>query len=39
MVIDVIVSFCRGEQLGEIGAWVPVSIGVGLEKDCARCVF
>ena len=38
-VVDVIISFCRGERLGEVGAWVPVPIGIGLEKDGTRCVF
>jgi hypothetical protein len=34
-IIDVIVSFHRNEGLGEIRAWMPVAIGVGLEKDCS----
>ena len=32
-VIDVVVSFGGGERLREVGAWMPFSIGVGLEKD------
>ena len=31
-VIDVIVTFGRGERLGEVGAWMPFAIGVSLEK-------
>ena len=38
-VIDIIVLFCRGEQLGKIGAWMPFSVGVGLEKDGSRHIF
>ena len=30
-VIDVIVSFGRGERLREVGAWVPLTIWIGLE--------
>ena len=33
LVVDVIVSFSRDKQLGEIGAWVPFIIGIGLEED------
>ena len=25
-VVDIIVSFCRGEQLREVGTWVPFSV-------------
>ena len=32
-VIDIIVSFCRREELGQIGAGVLFPIGVDLEKD------
>ena len=32
-VVDVIVSFGRRERLGEIGAWMPIPIGVGLKED------
>jgi len=32
-VVDVVVSFCLRERLGEVGTRVPISIGVGLEKD------
>ena len=38
-VIDIVVLFCRGEQLGKIGAWMPFSVGVGLEKDGSRHIF
>ena len=38
-VIDVTVSFCRGERLGEIGTWVPVPVGVCLEEDSTRCIL
>ena len=31
-VVDVIVSFCCSKQLGQVGAWVPFSIGVGLQE-------
>ena len=29
-IVDIIVSFCGGEQLGEIRARMPVSISIGL---------
>ena len=35
-VIDVVVTFGRGERLGEVGAWMPSAIGVGLEKYSSR---
>ena len=38
-VVDVIVSFCWDEQLGEVGAWVPVAVQVSLEEDGARGIF
>ena len=38
-VIDVVVLLCGGERLGEIGTWVPVSIGVYLEEDSTGHVF
>ena len=38
-VIDVIVSFFQREQLGEIRAGMPITIGVCLEKDGARGIF
>ena len=38
-VIDVIISFGGGEGLGEIGAGVPISVGISLEKDGAGRVF
>ena len=41
-VIDVIVSFGRGEGLGQVQAGVPITIGVSLEEDgtgsIPRCV-
>ena len=33
LVIDVIISFCGDEQLGQIGTGMPITIGVGLEED------
>ena len=38
-VIDVVVLFCGGERLREIGTWVPVPIGVCLEEDSTRRIF
>ena len=38
-VVDVVVSFCRGERLGEVGAGVPVAVQVGLEKDGTRSIL
>ena len=38
-VVDVVVAFGWGEGLGEVGTRVPVTIGIGLEEDGARCVF
>ena len=38
-VIDVIVSFCWGEQLGQVGAGVPLTIRVGLKEDHTRGIF
>ena len=38
-IIDIIVSFGGGEGLREVGAWMPIAIGVGLEEDGARRVF
>ena len=38
-VVNVIVPFCWGERLGEVGTWVPFAIGVGLEKDSTRSIF
>ena len=29
-IINIIVSFCRGERLGEVGARMPVSVSIGL---------
>ena len=33
LVIDIIVLFCRDEQLGEVGAEMPITIGISLEED------
>jgi len=38
-VVDIIVSFCLRERLGEVGTGVPIAVRVGLEEDSARCVF
>ena len=38
-VVDVVIALGRGEGLREIGARVPVSVGVGLEEDSTRCMF
>ena len=38
-VIDVIVAFSGGEGLREIGARVPVAVGVGLEENGTGCIF
>ena len=35
-VIDVIVPFSRGEGLREVGAWVPLTIWIGLEEYGSR---
>ena len=38
-IIDVIVSFCWREQLGEIGARVPIAVRISLQEDGARGIF
>ena len=38
-VVNVVVSFCWGERLREIGAGMPFPVGVGLEEDSARGEF
>ena len=38
-VIDVVISFSGGERLGEVGAGVPISVGISLEKDGTGHVF
>ena len=38
-VVNVIVSFCRDEQLGEVGTGVPVAVGVSLEENSARGIL
>ena len=35
-VVDIVVPLSRGEGLREVGAWVPIAIGVSLEEDGAR---
>jgi len=32
-IIDVVISFRLGERLREVGAGMPVSVGVSLEED------
>ena len=39
VVVDVIVSFCGGEGLREVGTRVPIAVGISLEEDGARRVF
>ena len=34
--IDVVVSFGGGERLREVGAWVPLTIWIGLEEYGSR---
>ena len=38
-VVDVIVLFSWNEQLGEVGAWVPVTVGIGLKEDGAKGIL
>lgn len=38
-IVDIIDSFGKGEQLGEVGAGVPVSIGVSLQEDTSGGVL
>ena len=38
-VVDVIVALYRDKRLGEVRAGMPVTIGIGLEKDSARGVL
>ena len=38
-VVDVIISFGGGEGLGEVGAGVPIPVGISLEKDGTGRVF
>ena len=39
LVIDVVVSFSRDEQLGEVRAEVSVTIGVSLEEGSTRGIL
>ena len=39
MVIDVIVLFSWDEQLREVGARIPITIGIALEEDGTRGVL
>ena len=34
-VVGVVVSLCWEEQLGKVGTWMPVAVGVILEEDGA----
>ena len=38
-VIDIVVPFGGGEGLQQVGAGVPIAVGVSLEENGARCVF
>ena len=38
-VVDVVVSFYWGEQLGQVGAGVPLAMRVGLKEDHTRSIF
>ena len=39
MVINIVISFCRGGRLREVGARVPFSIGISLEEGGARGIL
>ena len=38
-IIDIVIPFSGGKGLRQVGAWVPIAVGVGLEKDGARRMF
>ena len=38
-IVNIIIPFCGGKGLGEVGTGMPIAIGVRLEKDRARCIF
>ena len=38
-IINIVVPFRGGERLRQVGAWMPVAVGVGLEKNGTRCVL
>ena len=38
-IIDIVVLFGGGERLRQVGTWMPVAVGVGLEEDGARRMF
>ena len=38
-VVDVVVLFCGRERLGEIGAGMPVTVGISLEEDGSGGIF
>ena len=38
-IIDIIIPFGGGEGLRQVGAWVPVAVGIGLEEDGTRRMF
>ena len=39
LVIDVVILFSWDEQLGEVGAGMPIAIGISLEEDGPRSVL
>ena len=38
-IVNVVVPFCWGEQLGKVGTQVPFAIRVSLEKDGTRSIL
>ena len=38
-IINIVVPFGGGERLRQVGAWMPVAVGVGLEKNGAGRVL
>ena len=38
-IVNVIVLFCSNEQLEEVGAGVPFTVGANLEEDSPRSIF
>ena len=39
VIVDIVVSFSGGEQLGEVGVGVLVPIGIGLQEDTSKGMF
>ena len=39
MVINIIVTFCGRERLGEVGIKIPFSIEISLKKNGIQCIF